>query len=553
MAKTLTREQIIATRRPVITDQNKRLLLSVLMHNEVVYQAAAELVTRDSFGEYDAHFAVLWDCLKSLHDELGALPGREMLLARIEETIQRGGVLTVQELENLYAFIDEACNTEQVNAAKDRSLGASMYVEWGMRQLKHLLEEAAARQVRVLLDTESNEITVGMPECITMAQETMDRINGLAASGITLMYPPGWETTVSLVTESTKLPFFDMFLGGGMARAEVYGLLGPYGSCKTTLAYMLAVEAAQRYHCAYTVGSKPRVAFVISYEAGMDEMRSRMSSYAAGIPRKFLEPARDLVRDLSHEGHLRDYEKARWRASLASHQSVKGEYERLMSVKDVLQLHLCCVDFSGGKDSVGGTGFIDEIASRIRAECRAREAECGLIIIDYARACVDRYMSSHNMPMNDLRHYVGRFPTRCKHKLAGPFDCPVWALQQLSGAANERASGVIQHHTNASEAKDFAENVDFNFQIGTTEKINNVRVANMACTKHRRRPEEGHVILEIHGEDNTVLEASAKYSIEGGGKIISRDYATTVVASPEVSAAAAQSAAAINLEDGGPV
>jgi hypothetical protein len=444
--------------------------------------------------------------------------------------------------------VDLAESAERNNAARGKSLCGNAYVAWGTTQLKRLLEEAAAKQIRTLLDTEFNAITVGMPECIAVAQEKIERIHSLDASGIIMAFPPGWDQDAGLVTESTGMVFIDKFLGTGTARSEVYGLLGPYGSCKTTLACILAAEAAKSYQRQFKLGDKPRVAFIASYEAPLKELELRIVSYLADIPRRSLESARDYAKDLSHSSDLRDYEKDRWRHLLNQNISVPGEYERMQAAISWLNLHLCILDFSNGKNSVGGAGGADEIAQRIQGQLRAREAECGMVVVDYVGAAVERLMTAQNIPVTELRHYIGRFPLRVKHKVAAPLDCPVWLLHQLAAAANSRASGAIQHHTDAAEAKNFAENLDFCFQLGVPEKVGDATVLNLACTKHRRRPQEGHTVLEIRGDWNMVVDGSAKYHSEAGSKIVPVGFADAVAPAAAAPSNAAQAAAHISSE-----
>jgi len=71
-------------------------------------------------------------------------------------------------------------------------------------------------------------------------------------------------------SHSTGIPFLDALLGGGQAPGSVYGLMGPYGSCKTTVAVMLAVEAARALRMQHEDaghGAGSGSAFFVSYEA----------------------------------------------------------------------------------------------------------------------------------------------------------------------------------------------------------------------------------------------------------------------------------------------
>ena len=176
----LTREQLIATRIPVVSEENKKQLLTVLMYNEGLYEIATGELRSEDFDEYDAHFRVLWECLQSLHAEMDTLPPVEMLRGRIQETVNSGhNVLVSQELDNLYEFIDWAVKLEEQTAASGKSMSGSLYVKWGTDLLKKFLKEAVARETHKLLDTDHNEITKGVPLVIANADERLERINAL--------------------------------------------------------------------------------------------------------------------------------------------------------------------------------------------------------------------------------------------------------------------------------------------------------------------------------------------------------------------------------------
>ena len=524
-------QMLAAARRPYLTDKNKELLMALLMYNKDLYRAAAEMLKPESFDAYDAHFGILWKCLVQLHEAVGDLPTREMILAWVDELASGGGISEI-ELASLQDFLTRAEDLQKKNAALGKDLTEETYTRWGSEKLRQFLEEALTREVRSELPGDSPDMAVQMPSILLELRERYDRIQALDAAPVNLAFPTGWDQDTAIDVEPTMLKFIDVFMGGGSASAEVYGFMGPDGSCKTTILYMLAAEAAKRYYDEAKAGGRKRVAFVFSYEDNLPTMRRRIMGYAAGVMRKYFEVAKDYNKDLSHRDSLRDYEKLKHQTELLRGDVVDGEYERVMELVPQFNDHLCLVDGTGGRYSHGGTGGVDEIAQRVGTELRARNALCGMVGVDYLLAAVDRYMRANNISPDHKRHHVGAFPLSVKHKVAAPFNCHVWLLQQLAAAANSRASGASQHHTDAAEAKNFGENLDFCLQLGVPRQINEHKILSLECTKQRRWKTEPRLFLEISHDYYAVENKSADYISDGSNQIVPLSDSSQLVKNP---------------------
>ena len=135
-------QMLAAARRPYLTDKNKELLMALLMYNKDLYRAAAEMLKPESFDAYDAHFGILWKCLVQLHEAVGDLPTREMILAWVDELASGGGISEI-ELASLQDFLTRAEDLQKKNAALGKDLTEETYTRWGSEKLRQFLAPAA--------------------------------------------------------------------------------------------------------------------------------------------------------------------------------------------------------------------------------------------------------------------------------------------------------------------------------------------------------------------------------------------------------------------------
>lgn len=312
---------------------------------------------------------------------------------------------------------------------------------------------------------------------------------------------------------SIGISFLDKYMGGGDEPGEVMGLLGGFGTGKTTIGVMIAVEAAKRY---YTVIDNTRtVSFLISYDERIQSMRSRVLSYGAIIHRKSLETMRSLD-DLSRTTSLRPYESYLFSQQLKLHGQVDGERERAEKLLPIVNNHLVLVDMTG-EDGTGGPAAI---AARIRSECERRKCVAGRVVIDGVSAMVKRQIDADDdLGIADTRQLMADIPLHCRSKIAVAFGSPVWLLNGLSGEANRLLPSSLPHSTDAVATKVWAETLDFNFCIGlqTDEQF-----ALFGCDKHRRSSSQALSILKHEGAFNRLRNVSADYVFDAAARTITK-------------------------------
>lgn len=341
------------------------------------------------------------------------------------------------------------------------------------------------------------------------------KITAVKTNPISNAFPDNWRPKpVQLIP--TGVPFLDSFMGG-QAGGEAYGILGPTGVGKTSLGIMLAVEGSK-----YEQFNRPPAEighwYFISYESSVEsDIRLRVLSYAAQIKRDILFSGEKL----SVTGDLKDYERIKWNDAYQAGLSVPGETERLNSAS-YLRKNLWLVDMSGSLEENPkiGSGGVQEIVDYLALEQDSGKRIAG-VVIDYVGIAVKRFMSNNGVGYDLLRHYIGGYGDEARMRIAARFKCPVWLLHQLTGEANMRSPTAKQHHALAAEAKNFADNLWYCFNIGTKDPETNTCIIH--CSKQRRSYNNLTPVVFIDGALCTMRAADDLYTVDNG-KIVSKQF-----------------------------
>lgn len=234
----------------------------------------------------------------------------------------------------------------------------------------------------------------------------------------------------------TGVHFVDELLGGGQRDGGIYAVLGPYGSGKTTLAIMLAAEAARTF----ATKEPEKAAFLIACETHYGEVLTRALSYTFAIPR-------DAFRN---------------------HPSISDAL-RGAGVRpgEALFLHDHLRIFCPGRDDGASnclTGGIDGVAAAIEQTADNERIRPGIVVIDYVGGLA-RYAADDPFEVNRM---IAAAPLEAHRKLATRFGCPVWLIHQLSADANRRGKrGYRLQAVNADGDNDFAGCLDSALVLGT--------------------------------------------------------------------------------------
>ncbi len=319
---------------------------------------------------------------------------------------------------------------------------------------------------------------------------------------------------------STGIPWLDVYMNGGQAPEEVYTLMGPTGLGKTTLGVMIATQTARVWRKEFDEGKIPKkkVSCFFTWEQSDNQLRPRFISFAAEIDSNSLESYARGLSELSTTGNLKPYEIEEFKlankgapGAEAGLRTWPGEKERFEASVNMLGDYVKVFDFSGQKNEGIGVGGVDEVAAALRGLVN-NGYEIGVVVMDYALIAARRLSTARNLKPEALRHILASWCNECRFKIACPFKCPVWVLQQLNTEANRRSPVAEQHHSYAAECGSFSENAWFAFVFTTKDKLNNT--CRLLCTKERRA--KGDVppqLLKIDGHLCRLTDVNGTYEM----------------------------------------
>lgn len=512
--------QNLDAKRAPLTLRQKQLMLAVLMRDESTFRTVQpKLAVRHFRGSDEQHLALLWDVLQKLHSRDGGLPSSELLSTELSARLEDDpNVLTDPQIDDLDAVMDMAYSLELSGNDKRAAL---LYTRQLLEEsLQFELQERVASQTGIL----------DLPAILLEAQSKVEGIASLETGALPTFFPDSIEDLPALVVETSGYSWIDYYMDGGMARKEVYGFLGPYGSCKTTLAVGLSVNRAkwEQAHgmLAGSDGPFPTV-YLVAWEEEREQLQFRAMSFEADIRKDSLAGA-GWYSKLSRAGTYKDYEKELFKDALRKGVEVPGELERLDACVKMLNKNLRLIDFTGADPQYRGLSV--EMTRGVAAAIEADQTASGnpgvsMVVLDYAGAAAKRCLGAKNKdPDRLLRHYIGSMPMAAKAEIAIPFNCPVWLMHQTGTDAQGRSTGSLPRAVDAAEGRNFAENLNFAFLIGTVSEDQTCAVITRKQRRASRKPPK---ILRIDGEFCRVVDVSETYCLRNN-RIDLKEYSDKV-------------------------
>lgn len=502
-------------RSPVDADTREHMV-AVLIRNPTAFQAVRDQLTSDKLSSVDVGLGLVWTVVRRLYDQHATLPAKGMLLAEIKQAVAEDQGSFEDEIDSVEKFVAFAFNKK----IHGEDLATSeTQADWGITTARKFLEDQLSFKVRRTVN-DHGKLPADLPVMLrTMTQEA-DDIASLQSKSTAVPFPTGWDKGQSHQLFPTGISVFDRFLGGGHKGGETYLFMGPYGTCKSTVAVMGLVEGA-RQAAALTAeadwdGREP-LSVIVSYETPIEELRERCLSYGALIPR---DRAEQVISEgegldyLSASDERLDYEHKLFKAKLQAGEQVKPERKRAEEIIELLNRHAVFIDMTGADPERrgAGNGYVPEVARSLDNELRQRKNAYILVVwLDYLGAMAKRHIEAQERDYSDLRHLVSGGVLHLGAQVALPFECPVWVMHQFSGAANSRGPTAKMHHTDGAEAKNVAENASFAVVTGN---LTENRLCVFDCTKHRRQPPRKQAVVRVDGLFNRIRDVSKKYAVD---------------------------------------
>jgi hypothetical protein len=355
----------------------------------------------------------------------------------------------------------------------------------------------------------------------------------LAGNAVKSGAPDGWIPSPSR-RRPTGIAWLDRFLRGGHAAKETYLLLGAIGAGKTTFGLQLLASVAE-LEWLYAVSPEARDlaglpptesyevghVYYFHYEMAEEDIRVRLWSGCAKIELDRIYKLGTEGFHLSSSANLTMEEQAMLRKvreqtgladSALVDRAFPGEVERLAQAKQLLASNLWQIDCQCGKI---GQGYIPEIEAILRSEVMAGK-RIAAVVIDYASACVERAQ-----PDKD-KHYglLDAFGQLTENRISGPFNTPVWVLQQLRGVSNQRTAASRPHHSEALGCSTMGKAFQYAFSIGTADEKTGCRY--FVCSKARRADLGRSPILKVAGGFNRLIDVSDEFYFDSAGRVMEK-------------------------------
>lgn len=522
-------------RRAPVSGQQREAMLQILLRSASAFLQARDRLLPAMFGEHEQHLRLTWQAALNYYETANRLPTRDKLTVEISTLLENlPDELDEDDVTSLNDFVDQCFLLRKKDIRADDALG------W----LNKFLDDKLGNEVVTdLTDVESPK---DIEEYLLRKARQAAQHRGLQATELQTLYPLGWDTD-QLVVESrtTGIPFLDTMLGKGNVCREAHGLLAPYGGGKTlTFVAMASAMAKNSYNrwadSLLKVASGERkkpiplgIVYYFSYEEPINALRIRALSCIAKIPKDTLVEVlefRDYSR-FSTDSKPKPYERRLFASQFSQQTGFLGEYSRFMFGQRRLDKTLRVVDMTGADDRAPNRGFdlTSEIATIVGQDqnfIRSQGINCRVenVVVDYVKAAAIRHLEFYGKDNSELRHVIGSFPFNLKLKVGIPFNCPTWSCHQLSAVANSYKPGVKVHHTDAAEAKAYAENLDFCFVFGTMTED---QLAVLWNTKARRKRTHPEVVVRINGGMASLEDVSGIYTVNSGA-IIDRVAANSV-------------------------
>lgn len=498
------------TQRLPLAERQVSQMLGVIIRQESTLRSAATHLDPANFPEHLKAYGRLWGIILRFWQTYQTLPTGEHICGELDRMLSyKPDDISDVEVDQINDFIRNTYHQPAI-LLTDHNIRVTMHY------LELFLEDCLVHKMRKdLQGTTAGPIDLlGTLGSYVQQSESAKTVSQTQSSD---PFPEGWhEEGLGLEFVDLRMPFFKRAMGGGLARTEVMGLIGPIGSCKSTLAIQATVNVA--------TGSLARAegawrnhgqiipldySYLFIYEGSMREMQLRSLCYGAEISRQTLENW-DL-KNFSRGHNLKPYEQKRFAEQIRQGFAAMGEYDRMMFWSQRLNKNWRCLDMTGNdKQHPGrGGGLIDEIAAIVDADQRGLkekgiDARVGLIAVDYVGAMVERHCAAHNKDVDRVKYSLLKgAPLEAKNNLANRFDTAVMLIHQLSGAANDYGPGRLPKGTDAAGCKSFKECLDWLFIVGNPTCQQQTVIT---CDKHRRETPPQKCIVRIDGEFGRVVD-----------------------------------------------
>ena len=353
------------THRDVLASREKRNAMTVLVRNDRVFHTFREVLKAEHFGELDQIYAVVWRALCQCWEQSLTFPGQAVLTGEVDRLLANSteGSFAPEDAQAISKFLKQAYNDKDRDGDPLTSPGN---VQWATIKLRQYMQESVAAKLQKEVRTEG-KVLASLDILQDYVRQYAD-LSTLGEHGAVQLFDDGWDNRKILPLTGTGTDYFDAFMGG-QAAGEVYGLMGPFGSCKTTMVMEMAGKMAKTCYARKRLGTdgpeRTGYAVYVTCEATVDEMRIRFIASLGQIQRARLE-IMDGLESLSTDETLEAYELERFKSLVAKGRPIPGEQKRAQRAVKLLKQHLIVLDMTGinkeNKNDTAGKGYVTDLS-----------------------------------------------------------------------------------------------------------------------------------------------------------------------------------------------
>lgn len=529
-----------------LTTREEHFMFSMAMRNMQAFRRADRFLPDRSGVRPDLQLiAAAFDAVREFFRNHGEeFPPIDYVKAYVEKHVidVHGDDISDEELEEFDEFL------ELTYLKDERQLESPAVQSLFKKLLKSFKSDMLYDEIREEV-LGSGQNTPRLVEYLEQRYQAARQIEAVYADATTELFAEGWDANPSILElRSTGLAFLDEMLNGGEAAGEVYGLVAPFGSCKTTLAIQMACERAtmsyetwqqqmrerrRRLRRAQRQGRtlklpRPKlgVVYMFIFEDSVEQMRVRALSYKAQIPQDRLRDLRELSDD--PENRI-DYERVEFESEFAEGLEVPTELERIRATTRQLNdtFAVICMTGQGEEGRDLGGGGPREIRDIIEEDLKRRrdKLKCPVfvetIIVDFVAAAVERQAMLEGWREEQIRRATTAYPLHCVNELGVPFKTSVWCLHQLNGTANGLAPGLIPKGTDTKDSKTFKQHLHGLITVGSKDN-QNLCVFNMDKARRGDTNITPHII-RIEGAMSRIRAVSHEWALDrASGQIVDR-------------------------------